>query len=72
MVLKPAEITPLTALRLGELALEAGLPEGVLNVVVGTGAEAGWRLVEHPDVRKVASPVPPRSASGSWPAVPSR
>ena len=53
-VLKPAEITPLTAIRLGELALEAGLPEGVLNVVVGTGAEAGWRLVEHPDVRKVA------------------
>ena len=53
-VLKPAEITPLTAIRLGELALEAGLPEGVLNVVVGSGAEAGWRLVEHPDVRKVA------------------
>ena len=53
-VLKPAEITPLTAVRLGELALEAGLPAGVLNVVVGTGAEAGWRLVEHPDVRKVA------------------
>jgi acyl-CoA reductase-like NAD-dependent aldehyde dehydrogenase len=53
-VLKPAEITPLTALRLAELALEAGLPDGVLNVIVGTGAEAGWRLVEHPDVRKVA------------------
>ncbi len=53
-VIKPAEITPLTTMRLGELALEAGLPEGVLNVVVGTGAEAGWRLVEHPDVRKVA------------------
>jgi acyl-CoA reductase-like NAD-dependent aldehyde dehydrogenase len=53
-VLKPAEITPLTAIRLGELALEAGLPEGVLNVVVGTGAEAGWRLVENPIVRKVA------------------
>ena len=53
-VMKPAEITPLTAMRLGELALEAGIPEGVLNVVVGTGAEVGWRLVEHPDVRKVA------------------
>ena len=53
-VLKPAEITPLTAMRLGELALEAGIPEGVLNVVVGTGAEVGWGLVEHPDVRKVA------------------
>lgn len=54
LVLKPAEITPLTSLRIAELALEAGIPEGVLNVVVGTGAEAGWRLVEHPDVRKVA------------------
>jgi acyl-CoA reductase-like NAD-dependent aldehyde dehydrogenase len=53
-VLKPAEITPLTAIRLGELALEAGVPEGVLNVVVGTGSEVGWRFVEHPDVRKVA------------------
>jgi acyl-CoA reductase-like NAD-dependent aldehyde dehydrogenase len=53
-VLKPAEVTPLTAIRLGELALEAGIPEGVLNVVVGSGAEAGWRLVEHPGVRKVA------------------
>ncbi|MGE0141139.1 MAG: aldehyde dehydrogenase [Ilumatobacteraceae bacterium] len=53
-VLKPAEITPLTTLRLGELALEAGIPPGVLNVVVGTGPDAGWRLVEHPHVRKVA------------------
>ncbi|MCU1503450.1 MAG: aldehyde dehydrogenase, partial [Ilumatobacteraceae bacterium] len=53
-VLKPAEITPLTAVRFGELALEAGIPEGVLNVVVGTGEEVGWRFVEHPDVRKVA------------------
>lgn len=53
-VIKPAEITPLTTMRLGELALEAGIPEGVLNVVVGPGATAGWRLVEHPDVRKVA------------------
>jgi acyl-CoA reductase-like NAD-dependent aldehyde dehydrogenase len=53
-VLKPAEITPLTTMRLGELALEAGIPEGVLNIVVGTGNEVGWRLVEHPDVRKVA------------------
>ena len=53
-VMKPAEITPLTTMRLGELAVEAGLPEGVLNVVVGTGTEVGWRFVEHPDVRKVA------------------
>jgi betaine-aldehyde dehydrogenase len=53
VVLKPSELTPLTALRLAELALEAGLPEGVMNVVVGTGPEAGWRLVEHPSVRKI-------------------
>ncbi len=53
VVLKPSELTPLTAMRLGELALEAGVPEGVVNVVVGTGAEAGQRLVEHPDVGKI-------------------
>jgi acyl-CoA reductase-like NAD-dependent aldehyde dehydrogenase len=52
-VLKPAEQTPLTALRLGELALEAGLPEGVLNVVTGDG-ETGAALVDHPDVDKIA------------------
>src|SRR5579884_2088551 len=54
VVLKPAELTPLTALELEKLALEAGLPEGVLNVVVGPGRVAGERLVEHPDVAKVA------------------
>jgi len=54
VVIKPAEITPLTTMRLGELALDAGIPEGVLSVVVGTGAEVGWRFVTHPDVRKVA------------------
>jgi acyl-CoA reductase-like NAD-dependent aldehyde dehydrogenase len=54
VVLKPAELTPLTALRFAELALEAGLPEGVVNVVVGPGRTAGERLVEHPDVAKVA------------------
>src|SRR4029078_12912720 len=53
-VIKPAEITPLTTMRLGELELEAGLPPRVLNVVVGTGDEVGWRMVEHPDVRKIA------------------
>ena len=53
VVLKPAELTPLTAMRLGELALEAGLPEGVLNVVTGRGSVAGQRLVEHPDVAKI-------------------
>jgi acyl-CoA reductase-like NAD-dependent aldehyde dehydrogenase len=54
VVLKPAELTPLTALRLERVALEAGLPEGVLNVVVGPGSTCGQRLVEHPDVAKVA------------------
>ena len=53
VVLKPAEITPLTALRLGELALQAGLPAGVLNVVPGFGKTAGQALVDHPDVDKV-------------------
>ncbi len=53
VVLKPAELTPLSALRLAELALEAGIPEGVLNVVVGKGSVAGARLVEHPDVAKI-------------------
>src|SRR5688500_6032357 len=53
VVLKPAELTPLTARRLGELALEAGLPEGVVNVLVGPGRIVGQRLVEHPDVAKI-------------------
>ena len=52
-VLKPAEQTPLTALRLGELCVEAGIPEGVVNVVAGDGT-TGAALVEHPDVDKVA------------------
>ncbi|HXD53466.1 MAG TPA: aldehyde dehydrogenase family protein [Solirubrobacteraceae bacterium] len=54
IVLKPAELTPLTALRFAELAAEAGLPDGVLNVVVGPGSTCGQRLVEHPDVAKIA------------------
>ncbi|WP_251453795.1 aldehyde dehydrogenase family protein [Microbacterium sp. Marseille-Q6648] len=53
VVLKPAELTPLTALRLGELALEAGLPEGLFTVVTGSGSLVGQRFVSHPDVRKV-------------------
>lgn len=53
VVLKPAELTPLTALRLGELALAAGFPPGVLNVVPGFGKTAGAALVGHPDVDKV-------------------
>jgi betaine-aldehyde dehydrogenase len=54
VVLKPAELTPLTALELERIALDAGLPAGVLNVVAGPGSVCGQRLVEHPDVAKVA------------------
>ncbi len=54
VVVKPAEMTPLTAIRIGELALEAGLPEGVLTVVPGKGSVVGERFVTHPLVRKIA------------------
>jgi acyl-CoA reductase-like NAD-dependent aldehyde dehydrogenase len=54
VVLKPAELTPLTALRFEQIALAAGIPEGVVNVVAGPGRTCGQRLVEHPDVAKVA------------------
>jgi betaine-aldehyde dehydrogenase len=53
VVLKPAELTPLSALRLAELVLEAGIPEGVVNVLVGKGSVVGQRLIEHPDVVKI-------------------
>ncbi|MGH3028766.1 MAG: aldehyde dehydrogenase family protein, partial [Gaiellaceae bacterium] len=53
VVLKPAELTPLTALRLADLVLEAGIPEGVVNVVAGKGSVVGQRMVEHPDVAKI-------------------
>jgi aldehyde dehydrogenase (NAD+) len=53
VVLKPAELTPLTALKIGELALAAGFPPGVLNVVPGFGKTAGAALVNHPDVDKI-------------------
>jgi acyl-CoA reductase-like NAD-dependent aldehyde dehydrogenase len=53
VVLKPAELTPLSALRLEELIREAGVPDGVVNVLVGKGSVAGQRLVEHPDVAKI-------------------
>ncbi len=53
VVLKPAEITPLTAIRIGELALEAGLPPGVVTVVPGKGSVVGNRFVTHPEVHKV-------------------
>jgi acyl-CoA reductase-like NAD-dependent aldehyde dehydrogenase len=54
IVLKPAELTPLTSLELEGIAVDAGIPEGVLNVVAGPGSVCGQRLVEHPDVAKVA------------------
>ncbi len=54
IVLKPAEQTPLSALRLGELFLEAGFPEGVVNIVPGYGVTAGAALAAHPDVDKIA------------------
>src|SRR3989440_7844837 len=54
VVLKPAALTPLTALELERLAREAGIPEGVLNVVVRPGRTGGERLVQHPDVATVA------------------
>jgi acyl-CoA reductase-like NAD-dependent aldehyde dehydrogenase len=53
VVLKPAELTPLSAMRLAELALEAGIPEGVVNVLPGKGSVVGQRLIEHPDVAKI-------------------
>jgi len=54
VVLKPAEQTPLSALRLGELVMEAGFPEGVVNIVPGYGETAGAALAAHPDVDKIA------------------
>jgi betaine-aldehyde dehydrogenase len=54
MVLKPSELTPLTALELADIALKAELPAGVLNIVTGLGADAGAPLSEHPDVDKLA------------------
>ncbi|OBF13727.1 aldehyde dehydrogenase family protein [Mycobacterium sp. ACS4331] len=54
VVLKPSELTPLTALELGRIAAEAGLPDDLLNVVIGTGNTIGRQLVDHPDVGKIA------------------
>ncbi|HEY1359716.1 MAG TPA: aldehyde dehydrogenase family protein, partial [Thermoleophilaceae bacterium] len=54
VVLKPAELTPLTAVEFERIATEAGVPEGVVNVVPGPGSVCGQRLVEHPDVAKIA------------------
>ena len=54
VILKPAEQTPLTALRLGELLLEAGIPDGVVNIITGFGETAGAAIANHPDIDKVA------------------
>src|SRR6202034_2762855 len=54
VVLKPAELAPLTALRLGELICELGFPDGVVNIVTGLGSQAGQALAEHPDVNKIS------------------
>ena len=54
VVLKPAEQTPLTALKLGEILLEAGVPEGVVNVITGFGPGAGSSIAEHMDIDKVS------------------
>ncbi len=54
VILKPAEQTPLTAIRLGELIMEAGIPEGVVNIVTGFGPGAGSSIAAHPDIDKVA------------------
>src|SRR6202012_1381177 len=53
VVLKPAELTPMTAIRLAELALEAGIPEDVFQVLPGKGSVVGQRFVDHPDVAKI-------------------
>jgi acyl-CoA reductase-like NAD-dependent aldehyde dehydrogenase len=66
VVLKPAELTPLTAIRLGELALEAGLPRGRVQVLPGKGSVVGQRFVDAPAVARSSSPGRPRSASRSW------
>ena len=69
VVLKPAELTPLSALRFAELALEAGLPEGVVNVVVGPGPRrAGSGSSSIPTSPRSRSPARPRSAARSPPA----
>src|SRR5204863_7455545 len=53
VILKPAELTPLTAIRIAELALEAGLPPGVFNVLPGKGSIAGEAMVRHPGIDKI-------------------
>ena len=64
VVLKPAEQTPLTAIRLGELIMEAGFPAGVVNIITGFGKTAGAAIVEHPDIDKIA--FTGSTATGKW------
>src|SRR5258708_38265352 len=54
VILKPASQTPLTAIALGEIALEVGLPPGVLNIITGPGSTVGQAIVEHPGIDKIA------------------
>jgi phenylacetaldehyde dehydrogenase len=69
VVLKPSEVTPLSILRFGELALEAGIPPGVINIVPGYGADAGARLSSHPDVDKIGFTGSTRTGRGILKAV---
>jgi len=66
MVLKPSEVAPSSALRLAELALEAGVPEGVLNVVPGVGATVGTALAMHPDVDMLTFTGSTATVAKSW------
>ena len=72
MIFKPSEVTPLTALKLAEIYTEAGVPDGVFNVLTGSGREVGQWLTEHPLIEKISSPVAPPPARKSWPALPAR
>ena len=70
VVLKPAELTPLTAIRLAELALEAGIPPDVFQVLPGKGSIVGNRFVESPDVAKLVFTGSTEVGRQSWPAAP--
>ena len=65
VILKPASLTPLTALALGQLGIEAGLPPGILQVLAGPGGRIGDHLVQHPCVRKIAFTGETTTARGS-------
>jgi betaine-aldehyde dehydrogenase len=69
MIFKPSEVTSLTTLKLAEIYTEAGLPNGVFNVLTGSGREVGTWLTEHPRIEKFRSPAAPTPARKSWPAL---